>query len=218
MKKASFLLIFVTVAALTGFVLMGKKEAPPPPSSPTVSTLRSQSVYSAPTNFAHIGTITFDSPGNRQDTLYLVYEAPGAPALKVELVMDQFSVCATRGGAIPCMAMSASFGSVFGGKRAILEGVREKDDVVNVRKLTILEEGQREFTPQTGDVFVLWATMVEMIERCEFTELTQSHSLDVYATDKSGTRIRAVEPSIDELFKPAGRAKAACGDIRIATE
>ncbi len=156
-------------------------------------------VNATTTDFARIGNLSFDAPGNRQDTPYLVYEEPGKPALKAELVLDEYSICATQTGSLTCMAMSAQYSVAFGGARALVEGRMLPDGRILVIKMYVYGEGQAQLTIDPGRSFIPWRTAYELIQRCEVTGIMQNHMLDVVLTLKDGREVVAVEPVIDEL-------------------
>ncbi len=170
---------------------------------------------SMPTNFARAGVVTTNNPGGAQDTMYLVYEEQGAPALTKELIIDELSICAAQNGSLPCLAMSTTFGMAFGGKRVIVEGVQEGERLV-VRVLRVLAEGEEVRLPAPGEVFVAWMHAAELIRECAVSGVMQTHALDVYVTLKNGERVRTIEPLIDEVFKVV--EQSSCPDISVATE
>lgn len=171
-----------------------------------------------PTDIVKIGNLVFDNPGLRQDTPYLVYEEPGKPALTAELVMDAESVCSAGTGSAPCMAMSVQWSVAFKGKRAIVEGFKDGDDKIIVRKLRVLEEGQPALPYDPGHVFIPWPKAVSLIENCSVDMVTQTHSLDIYLSLKNGKEVVTVEPTIDEVFKVVTEAQKTCGSYPVATE
>lgn len=170
-----------------------------------------------PTTFSRIGTLVFNTPGLKPNTPYLVYENPGQPALTKELGLDELSVCAAPDGAAPCMAMSTTLDVPFGGKRARVEGIEEGDMVV-VRKLQVVGQGQPELAIDPGRVFIPWPLAVTLIEQCQVTMIAQTHALDVNLTLEDGQTVVAVEPAIDEVFRIFDESNEECGNIPIATE
>lgn len=171
---------------------------------------------SEPTDWIRAGTITVNTPGQVQGVMYLVYEEPGAPALTKQLVLDEYSICATETGALPCMAMSVTFDVAFGGKRASVEGI-EEDEAVRVRKLQILREGEEARLGAPGSAFIPWVQAVNLLKTCSVEQVMQSHALDVYLTLQGGERVRAVEPVIDEVFRVLNE-EVSCPPISVATE
>jgi len=210
MKKIIFWLVAVLIILVVGFFALNsyiynEKQGD-----------KTEILKSEPTDFARAGVITVNNPGQTQGVMHLVYEEPGAPALSKELVLDGLSICATSNGAMPCLAMSASFDGVFGGKRAVVEGT-ENGDKVLLRKLRILAENEEARFAEPGNIFILWYQAAELIRSCEIESVTQTHALDVFLTLKGGERVRAVEPNIDEVFRILQTA-GNCGGIPIATE
>ncbi len=63
-----------------------------------------------------------------------------------------------------------------------------------------------------------WEQIKTAIANCEVETTFQSHSLDVSAKLKNGTKLNAVEPKIDEIINLAVQAETNCGKIRMATE
>lgn len=174
-------------------------------------------ISGTPTDFSRQGVITVNNPGQAQDVPVLVYEAPGSPALTKELIFDELSICASGNGSLPCMAMSATYGAAFGGKRVVVEG-ETRDGKVLVRKLSVSRDDFPAAVPAPGSVFISWADAVKAIENCMAEEIAQTHSLDVYLTLDDGRRVRAVEPAIDEVMPVAERARRECRNMVIATE
>lgn len=175
-------------------------------------------VMSEPTDFVRIGNLSFDAPGNRQDTPYLVYEEPGKPALQAELVMDPLSFCVTETGSFQCIAISAPYSFAFGGKRALIDGTMQSDGTVMVRKMSIIKEGESMLAYEPGRVYISWPQAVQLISSCSVQSVMQAHSLDISLRLKDGRRVYTVEPLIDAVFDVTRDAAAACGDIQLATE
>ncbi len=170
-----------------------------------------------PTDFLEVGTLTFNTPGLQQDTMHLVYEKPGAPALTRELVLDEMSFCVAENGATPCMAMSVQFHIPFDGKRAMVEGTAQSDGTILVRKLRVLREGEMPLSMDPGRVFISWPQAVSLIKGCEVTMIMQTHSQDVHLDLKDGRSVVTVSPLIDDVFRVHQEAQV-CGQIPVATE
>lgn len=179
------------------------------PSEPFVAPL--------PTDTVRVGTVTFDTPGLKQDTLYLVYEEPGKPAVTKQLIIDEHSYCNIGSGGLPCMMMSVQYSMAFGGKRALIDGNAAGEAIV-VRRIRVLDENETPRVMPAGTVYVPWAQARAMILGCEIQELMQSHEGLVFMTAKDGKKMTAVEPVIDEVFTVANDATAVCGNIRLGTE
>lgn len=232
MKSVLAVLIFSISVFLLGVILLfwrmhemrdmdkGKKESmlevqKEDSLNPSIS--KEEQVFQGPTNFAEVGTLVFNNPGLKQNTPYLVYEKPGSPALTKEIVFDPLSICMANSGATPCIAMNVTLDVPFGGKQVVIEGVAQ-GDVVLLRKMRIVDAGEVPRIPQTGSIFISWQKAVELIEQCKIEMIMQTHALDVYLNLRDGTRVRAVEPLIDEVFKITERAQVRCGSIPSATE
>jgi hypothetical protein len=63
-----------------------------------------------------------------------------------------------------------------------------------------------------------WEKIKQAINNCEVDSTFQSHSLDVSAKLKNGTRLNAIEPKIDDIINIAIEAESKCGRVRMATE
>lgn len=87
------------------------------------------------TAFSQTGNLTKNNPGYKPDTWYLVYEKSGQPALHAELKFTNDSVCVVGGERGDC-----DMNDLTQGARAKVEGL-EKNDVVTVEVLTLLDEG-----------------------------------------------------------------------------
>lgn len=175
-------------------------------------------VYTEPTNFVEDGFLSFDSTGNKQDTPYFSYKTDLlAPTTTVELTMDESSVCVTRGGALPCLAMSVLWHVPFGGKRAVVEAYETLGEV-RVRVLRMFEEDGMILYPGKGVVYIPWPKAVELIDECRVKLIMQAHNLNVGLELKDGDRVTAIEPTIDEVFKVYNQSKERCGNVPIATE
>jgi len=74
-----------------------------------------------------------------------------------------------------------------------------------------------EFTPCPGDT-PEWLAIKQAIYNCEVESTMQTHSLEVSAKLKNGGTLKAIEPSIDDIFTVAEEAQEKCGKIRMATE
>jgi hypothetical protein len=171
---------------------------------------------SEPTTFSQVGTLRFPTPTSGQATGTFEYAVNSAPVSKA-LVMDELSICSASNGATPCMAMSITFDVPYDGKRAIVEGI-EQGDLVVVRKLYLLQEGEPETPTTPGSVFISWYHAIELLKACQVTLATQTHAHDVYLTLKDGRKVRAVEPMIDDVFDVVNQTRETCGTFPIATE
>ncbi len=216
MKKVLLVLIIILIAGIGSVVYFYFRQSAP--ETATEPKNGNQIIQTEPTDFAAKGVVVFNNPGLKPDTPYLVYEEPGAPGLSAELVFDEYSICSGGGGALPCMAMSIGWEEFFAGKNAILEGVRQPDSVVLVRRLRSLSQNELVLKPQTGAVFTPWVQVSNEIKNCNIAEIMQTHSLDVYVTLKDGTKLHTVEPSIDEVFRVFDGVRANCPNVRLGTE
>lgn len=186
--------------------------------APSINGLPESSIVpNAPTNFAKIGVMTINNPGQKQDTPYLIYEEPGKPALKKELAFDVESTCAGPNGSLPCLAMNATLEASYGGKRVTVEGL-EMENVVLVRLIRSFAESDTINAPKTGSLILSWPSAVRLIETCAILSAGQTHSLDITLKLKDGRSVRTVEPNIDELFTIVNRTEASCGRVPVATE
>lgn len=216
-QKIAVVVVSLALVVVGAFMLINNsKEQGKQTTLPTSPEgLMEYTIDERPTDFVKFGTITANNPGLVQDTLYLIYEEPGKPALKKEIVMDALSVC----GSIPCMLMSLSFDVAFGGKRVAIEAIKDGDDKVILRKMTIVEEGQEPRLNQPGSIFVPWMYVRSLIKECKVSSVMQTHALDVYVTIKEGGRkVRAVEPVIDEVIRVFDEVREICPPVAIATE
>lgn len=133
----------------------------------------------------------------------------------IEVAFDALSTCATQETAQPCSTLTVEQQNAFGGVPLMVEGTLQ-DDVLLVRKLQILREGEVPRAPAVGSVFISWTDAVELLTRCEVRGVTQTHALDVYLELPDGSSVRAVEPAIDEVF--AVQAATSCPQFPVATE
>lgn len=168
-----------------------------------------------PTTHVEIGAIDAVGKGQGQDELWLVQKR-GENVTYTKLVIDDHSYCNVGSGGSPCMAMSATYSSAFGGQRVMIDGNKEGDTMI-VRRLRVLEEGE---TPRTspGSVYIPWVRARDMILSCEAKSLLQTHEGMVQIVTKEGRALVALEPVIDEVFKVANEAAEACGPIGLGTE
>jgi len=67
-------------------------------------------------------------------------------------------------------------------------------------------------------VYSDWDFLVEVIESCQATSITQLHNLDVIVTLENGLSLTSQEPEIDEVFRIYNAVSEECGEIPIATE
>lgn len=201
--------VIIALAAAGWFYLR------PVPVQPTNEVVPEESV-SAPTNFNEVGILHFPAVTSGQSEGTFEYKE-GTETVTLRIKMDTLSVCAAPNGATPCMAMSITFDIPFDGKTALMEGIREGDTIL-VRKMRIGAEGEelRSFDP--GNIFISWPAAIQLIEACQVDMATQTHALDVYLDLKNGAKVRAVEPTIDEMFTVIRRVEAQCGTFPIGTE
>lgn len=101
------------------------------PSEQATSTTRS---LNQEINFVRSGVAVLDEPGRQSSNIYLVYEEPGKPALKLRLLIDGKSFCGSKEQKIVCMALSVSNFGLFNGKPIKVIGIRS-GDTVSVREL-----------------------------------------------------------------------------------
>lgn len=64
----------------------------------------------------------------------------------------------------------------------------------------------------------IWQRIKQAVENCEVGGIMQTHSLQITATLKDGTVIKAKEPEIDNIFEIVDKFKDKCGEIIMATE
>ncbi|MDF1497112.1 MAG: hypothetical protein P1P90_03550 [Patescibacteria group bacterium] len=85
-------------------------------------------------NFSEMGNITnWDvSTGKYVDDWALTYEKPGSPAVRVDLILDDKSVCVVANEEYDCREVLTN---EFNGKRLYVQGVRD-GDVVTVKRIT----------------------------------------------------------------------------------
>ncbi len=100
--------------------------------------------YLDDSNFNQIGNLTYNTPGMKLDTWFLVYDAPGAPALYKELEFDSASACAINEPAAPC-----DLSKLEAGARVRVEG-RIVEEVVLVRTIQRPEVITNENLTPTG--------------------------------------------------------------------
>ena len=62
-----------------------------------------------------------------------------------------------------------------------------------------------------------WENMKDAIRKCQVEKVFQAHSLQVEATLKDGTKIRAIEPKIDEIMHLVTESKC-IEQVKMATE
>lgn len=173
--------------------------------------------YPPPTDINKIGYLTFDSPGNQQDIPYLVYEEPGKPALKARLLIDEHTFCVVERRGSPCMAMSVLYSTVFSGKRAMVEGNMQGEDIL-ARKIRVYGEGEMQLSMDPGHVFIRWQEAVRLTRACAVTMVTQTHGGDVYLKLKDGKELVSITPVPDEIFKLVQEVQPTCGQIAVAME
>lgn len=161
-----------------------------------------------PTNFSKTGVIVQNNPGLKPDTAYLVYEEPGSPAISRELAFDALSLLVSQGKAISLIQGKTG----LEGQKVALEGI-EKEGKVLVRKI---EKGGE--AGPVGSLFISWAEAIRLLDQCLVEKIMQTHALDVYLTLKTGEKVRAVEPAIDDVFAIQQLVEKKCGRILLGTE
>lgn len=183
----------------------------------SISGLPESSVVpNAPTNFAKIGTVVYNNPGMPKDTLFLVYEAPGAPALSAKLLFDVESTCAFSGSSIPCLVMSLTHEAAFKGKRVSVEGLVNQENEVIVRYIRALGDGE---SPQLseGDLIVSWPSAISLLKSCTVASVGQADNHVVSLTLRDGRIVRTHELDTDEVVNIVNWARESCGVIPIVT-
>lgn len=63
-----------------------------------------------------------------------------------------------------------------------------------------------------------WKLIIQAVNNCEAKEAFQAHSKDVTLELKTGEKLTAPEPHIDDIIKIIDEAEAKCGRIPIGTE
>jgi len=165
-----------------------------------------------PTDFLKIGNLVQNNPGLEPGIPYLIYEEPGQPALSVKLEFDALSAYVSQGRALILSGLSAS----QQGQRVALEGIQKEGGVL-IRKIRELRE-EAAVAGQSGSVFISWAEAIRLMDQCRVKSLMQTHALDVYLNLKTGEKLRAVEPMIDDVFAIYEQMKDRCGKIPLGTE
>ena len=117
-----------------------------------------------------------------------------------------------------CVAMSITFDMPFNNKQALVEGNKDGDGSIRVKKIRVLAEGEDVRAYEPGDRFIAWIQAVRLFESCHVRMATQTHVLDVYLTLSDGQEVRTVEPVIDEVFAVINRTREKCGTFPVATE
>ncbi len=163
-----------------------------------------------PTDTVKTGLVATEATG-AQDRMYLTVDG-----VRVPLELDEHSYCNIGSGGLPCMAMSSLYSTTFGGKRVTVDG-NMRGDTLLARRLRVLDTNE---TPRAtpGSVYIPWQRVHDMIVTCDTASLLQTHEGLVHVTTKDGKKYVAVEPVIDEVFKVANEATAACGNIQLGTE
>lgn len=208
MKKILIALLVIAVLLLGyGYYRMSFEDRTPTP----------MDTGAVATDYVAYGTIEFRGESIHGGTPFLITESAAATT-SVQLLLDAESICAAPNGALPCMAMSVTLDMPYGGKNAVVEGIRQPDGSVLVRRMRALGEGEEPRLPEVGVVFTPWVQAVQHLENCNVEMAMQTHALDVHLTLKDGTRIHAVEPVIDEVFAVLDRTRENCGTIPVATE
>jgi hypothetical protein len=170
----------------------------------------------APTDTVVTGAIDAVGTGQGQDELILV-QKKGEVVTNTKLILDDHSYCNMGTGGLPCMAMSVTYSTAFGGKRALVDGNKEGDSI-RVRRLRVEDGDAMPRVTAAGSVYIPWVRMHDMILNCEAQSLMQTHEGLVTMKTKTDKTYVAVEPVIDEVFKTANEAGAACGSIGLGTE
>jgi hypothetical protein len=146
MKDNNFLMLLALVVVIMGGVLIisGVKQVKPfkkpiggmgqeviniQESSPSGEEVNYE------VNFNKIGHIVENLAGGEEGRLYLVYEEPGKPGLKVKLAFEGVSRCLTEGKESPCNPWPQS------GSRAKVVGIEGNGEVM-VRSLEIIKDGE----------------------------------------------------------------------------
>lgn len=62
------------------------------------------------TNFSETGNLVKDNPGLKPGVWYLLYEKPGAPALNVEIKLNEDSICQIGASSEPCQQVALEAG------------------------------------------------------------------------------------------------------------
>lgn len=72
-------------------------------------------------NFSETGNLSKQKNELDEDAWFLVYEKPGQPGLKAELIFDEESICEINGQKVDCLA-----GNFNAGERVKVEGMTEE--------------------------------------------------------------------------------------------
>lgn len=87
-------------------------------------------------DFEKTGTVVFNVPGLKPDTVYLEFEEPGAPALNTELAFDLYSICVSPEEAPEfCSSLDSEPSARYREKRVSVQGVRQNDGSVLVKRI-----------------------------------------------------------------------------------
>lgn len=87
-------------------------------------------------NFSRIGVAIKEPGGYNGQNLYILYEEPGKPALRAQLLFDENSLCGDENNKIVCMALSVSDYGLSNGRKIKVQGIETEGNVA-VRQLTL---------------------------------------------------------------------------------
>lgn len=184
------------------------------PESRAEKTVLPPVVDEAKTDFWRSGNVIANNPGMPAGKTFLIYEEPGKPALTSELAFDESSYCGSRDRMQLCALFNATLDAAFKGERVSVEGVTQGDKIL-VRKLQACDASS---TAQAGHLYMQWSEALQALQTCQVTKVIQSHDLSVDMDLNNGTRVRTIEPAIDEVMKAASASEGVCGKLIMATE
>ena len=70
----------------------------------------------------------------------------------------------------------------------------------------------------TTPVEVSWETAIETLETGKVIEVVQSHNLEVVMTLDDGSKMKTVEPLLDQIFREIELCGDICAEIALITE
>jgi len=133
-----YLLIAVAIAVVVGvYLVYSSSQGFPAPEDFSFEAQVYKDGSSSESNFAETGVLIINNPGLKEDTFYLVYEKPGAPALSQELSFESVTDCFS-GARVDCSVIEG-LGDELAGKRARVVGY-EDDDGVAVKEIYFVDE------------------------------------------------------------------------------
>lgn len=168
-----------------------------------------------PTDFAEQGRLRFLDPADPQGQAILLYKQSQSQFTNsIPVVFTTKTLCATRTGTLPCMAMSATRDVAFGDRPVTIDG-RVENGRVLIYKLDAYDPGEVVVQPVAGTVYVDWEDAAAALKACRVRVVSDNRPQRIVRLTMRDTSEtwEAWQPLESSLNQTLVEAESRCGLI-----